>query len=346
MAAPSEYLRARRDAAFRERVEREYDGRHDVLDALWWREHPDAPSPAGEPAPSTRRAELQRVAFARAEPGAADAVPRADRAAAELRRLDAELAEERRAIDAAVAAASVAAATTVTAVTAARPSAAGHSASHPAGPDDEGLDDGVANGSGADGPADIRSAAPSPTASGLGRRRLAGVVAAAFAVAVLGGAAGFGLAQTVAASGGDAAGGDGAPFADAGTALAIFDRPQAPGDQPPLLYNVQLREETLRTLSMPGVPLYVARDIDGDVCVVLVQTNGTYSANCVPDDRFPATGLLIRGSIAVTGRPSQGDQQPQSFVDVEATWLPDGTTVWGQNPETRRSDDPDDPDDD
>lgn len=302
MAAPSEYLRAKRDAEFRDRVARAYDGANDVLDALWWREHPGSPTPAGVESPAARRAELQRAAFAPAAKGSADAVPRADRAAAELAQLDAVLAEEREAIDQAVAEA--------TAV---------------------GTPLAVAD---ADEPPTDEETAPARRPQRV-RRRLAAVAAVGFVLALVGGAVGFTLAQ---ATGGSIAGlgaGGGPPFADASAALAIFDRPSQPADQPPVLYAVQLREETLRTLSMADTPLYVARDIDDDVCIVLVQDNGTYTANCVPPDRFPSTGLLIRGSIAVTGRPSQGDQLPQSFVDVEASWLPDGTTVWGQNPQTR-----------
>lgn len=328
----SEYVRARRDVGFRERVAAGYSGSHEVLDALWWREHPDAATPDGTPSPRARRAELQRVAFAPAARGAADAVPRADRATAELRRLDQSLTEERAAIDRAVEAALTIGGT--------------ERMEGPApGPVGEAPDDAGATG-------DEHPAGGSRSASwwwgrldgsrrhgrGDSRRtpgRRTAAVAAVFAVAVVGGAAGYGLAQLGAGAdgtGSPAAGGE--PFADASSALAIFDRPQQDDDVPPLLYNVQLREETLRTLSMPAAPLYVARDIDDDVCVVLVQTNGTYAANCVPEDRFPSSGLLIRGSIAVTGRPSQGDQLPQSFVDVEATWLPDGTTVWGRNPRT------------
>ncbi|MCS5714034.1 hypothetical protein NVV95_05655 [Herbiconiux sp. CPCC 205716] len=302
MAAPSEYLRARRDPEFRERVARGYHGAHDVLDALWWREHPGSPTPDGVESPAARRAELQRTAYAPAARGAADAVPRADRAAAELAQLDAALDEERRAIDDALAAADT--------PRALLPVAAADA--------EDRADD----------------AAP-PARPQRGRRRLAAVAAAGFVLALVGGAAGFTLA---AVSGGSLPGlgaGRDAPFADPSGALAIFDRPPQPADRPPLLYAVQLREDTLRTLSMAGTPLYVARDIDDDVCIVLVQDNGTYTANCVPPDRFPATGLLIRGSIGVAGRPSQGDQLPLSFVDVEATWLPDGSTVWGQNPQTR-----------
>jgi hypothetical protein len=306
MAAPSEYLRAKRDGDFRERVARAYGGANDVLDALWWREHPGSPTPAGVESPTARRAELQRTAFAPAAKGSADAVPRADRAAAELAQLDAALAKEREAIDRAV--------TLATAV--GTPIAiAGAEADADGAPTDE-------------------EAVPARRPQRV-RRRLAGVAAIGFVLALVGGAVGFTLAQ---ATGGSIAGlgaDGGPPFADATGALAIFDRPSQPADQPPVLYAVQLREETLRTLSMADTPLYVARDIDDDVCIVLVQDNGTYTANCVPPDRFPSTGLLIRGSIAVTGRPSQGDQLPQSFVDVEASWLPDGTTVWGQNPQTR-----------
>jgi hypothetical protein len=326
MAAPSEYLRARRDSAFRERVARGYSGDFVVLDALWWREHPGSPTPEGVAPPTAGRAELQRAAFARAATGGADAVPRADRAAAELARLDETSARERLAIDSAVAAAL--AEGTDAATEAARSAAVGTVAAGPAG-----ADRAAAGPAGAD--AAAHPGTPRSRWPWWPRRRLLVAAGAAFAIALVGGAVGFGLSETSNSNVAGLGPEDGPPFADASAALAIFDRPPQPSDRPPVLYAIQLQEETVRTLSMADIPLYVARDIDDDVCLVLVQTNGTYTANCVPPDRFPSTGLLIRGSIAVTGRPSQGDQLPQSFVDVEASWLPDGTTVWGQNPQTR-----------
>ena len=317
MTTPDEYRRARRDTAFRERVARAYAGSFDVLDALWWREHPDTPTPDGTPPPGTARAHLQRIAFAPtvAEDDGADSVDaalQADRAADELHRLDALLAAERRAIDEAVAAAVAAAAE---AAVAAETSEAAETSGAAAQTGQLGAPSGSAD---------------TPAAPHRRRPRRLLLVTAGIVLALLGSAGGFLIAQTT--SGANAGGGD---FADASSALAIFDRPPQPADQPERLYAVQLREDTLRTLSMPEAPLYVALDIDGNACLVLVQENGTYSANCVPPDRFPATGLLIRGSITVTGRPSQGDPLPQSFVDVEASWLPDGSTVWGPNPATR-----------
>jgi hypothetical protein len=49
-AAPYEHALA--DAAFRERVRLGYVGEHDVLDALWWLEHPDDAGPSGAAPPN------------------------------------------------------------------------------------------------------------------------------------------------------------------------------------------------------------------------------------------------------------------------------------------------------
>lgn len=94
------YQRALDDQEFRSAVEDHYRGSRDVLDALWWRAHPDQASPQGAPAPSGRVRALQRRVFAAdADAAGDDAVHRA------LRELQAEIAGERAAIDDAVRAA-------------------------------------------------------------------------------------------------------------------------------------------------------------------------------------------------------------------------------------------------
>ncbi|MDY7555508.1 hypothetical protein [Cryobacterium sp. 10C3] len=57
---------AQADAALHEVLRRGYPGRHDVLDALWWRAHPLTETPAGRPDPAAELPELQAAVYSRA----------------------------------------------------------------------------------------------------------------------------------------------------------------------------------------------------------------------------------------------------------------------------------------
>jgi hypothetical protein len=88
-AGPSApYERALGDPGFLERVARRYGGRHDLLDALWWLDHPGQPGPSGAAPPLAALAGARRTLYARdTSPGAvarytaAAAVEAADRSA-------------------------------------------------------------------------------------------------------------------------------------------------------------------------------------------------------------------------------------------------------------------------
>jgi len=73
------FERAHSDPAFDAALRGAYRGRHDVLDALWWAAHPLADSAKGLPDPAVEIRALQRAAFARASDPA--------RAAENMRRL-------------------------------------------------------------------------------------------------------------------------------------------------------------------------------------------------------------------------------------------------------------------
>ncbi len=95
-SSSSPFERASADMAYRARVAAAYDGRRDVLDALWWLEHPDEATPSGRPSPYDEVRRLRAAVYG------VDADPRAiDRYGA----LRAELAGEEAAIRSAVRAA-------------------------------------------------------------------------------------------------------------------------------------------------------------------------------------------------------------------------------------------------
>lgn len=58
-------VRCDHDPEFEVRLRNAYDGRHDVLDALWWAAHPLTRTPHGAPDPAGELRELQRAAFSR-----------------------------------------------------------------------------------------------------------------------------------------------------------------------------------------------------------------------------------------------------------------------------------------
>lgn len=93
------YSRARRDPDFLEAVRRGFAGRHDVLDALWWLDHPADAAPDGTPAPVHELRALQRRVFS--ADGGSLGDPEASLALSELQ---AEILAERAAIEDAVAA--------------------------------------------------------------------------------------------------------------------------------------------------------------------------------------------------------------------------------------------------
>jgi hypothetical protein len=64
--APAPYEHALADAAFRDRIGRRYAGAHDLLDALWWVEHPQEPGPSGTAAPVTVLRAVRRSLYDRA----------------------------------------------------------------------------------------------------------------------------------------------------------------------------------------------------------------------------------------------------------------------------------------
>lgn len=91
------YARARDDVDLQEAIRLEL-GASNVLDLLWWREHPDLSTPEGAPSPFSGRDELKRLVYAKGT-GEADRTA----AAAALHDLDGRLTELDARVDAAIA---------------------------------------------------------------------------------------------------------------------------------------------------------------------------------------------------------------------------------------------------
>ena len=100
---------AQTNVHLRVRLRASYRGRHDVLDALWWRAHPSTRSPGGEPDPSTALPELMAEVYSRrgmSEPliefldPVSDRMVRATASGQALRALTIDLTHDAAALDA------------------------------------------------------------------------------------------------------------------------------------------------------------------------------------------------------------------------------------------------------
>ncbi|ARC57777.1 hypothetical protein AS850_11905 [Frondihabitans sp. 762G35] len=298
------YERYRQDARFAAAFRRAYAGRHDPADALFWSGSPDRRGPSGADAPRGARPALLAAAFSREAPAGAAAA-----AAADLARLDADLARDDRDVAAALAlaaAADVAPADDAAAAPAPTPTA-------------------TATATGA--------AAPGAAAPRRAPLRRTTVAALGVVVLVVGAALGWVAAGVVppgdsGAPGGTASAGNSgvSSSTDAGRGLAgvtfvdppEFSVPQGRFDRPEVPIPAYLDPDTFRqvrnygTEPLPsGLAVYYARSASGQDCIAVVTPTKAFSAHCVAGRYFPATGLNLYWSEAA-GSGS-------------VVWLPDST---------------------
>jgi len=337
------YQRARADAALHDRLAAAYSGGEGFTNALWWYAHPDADAPDGTPSPMRRITALEERMYSR------DAHPEsAAEDAAALTALRARFAASRAAVERAIAVASApsavpstsnSSATTGSPASIAPPAsflrssvAPGHPPTTPdRPPSDEGASDDMSAGE--------REEPGAPP-----RVRRWGLPAAAGLVGVLVGA-GIALAAMVPLSQ-EVVGGAGAGATPVATrpgptnvpwALDILARPQDKSDVPPVLYSTWLDISTFRALGGPA-PLYAARDESGHPCLVLVQVDGGYTADCIDDAGFPDSGLEVSGTYlkadpVVSGAGSSADPSSVDatsstandvYAEIDVTWFPSG----------------------
>ncbi|MCY7325487.1 MAG: hypothetical protein LH605_05070 [Microbacteriaceae bacterium] len=338
----SVYYRTPRDEALRvlflveqdparlARLRELYTGRHDVLDALWWRLHPREASPRGVPDPVLERDGLQRQAFSRAGEAAPTLEQRDLITGAEirltadqhrLRELDAHLSEDGRALDAAVArfAGDFPAG-------GAAGSAAGEAAGDPA--------TGASADRGFDAPAPPAPvpATTTPPVQPSWRRRLTASLALGLAALL---AVNIFLAtrleqvsrrldslaqQAIA----DPRARWGEVDASSASALKVFIRAQTINDvypvQLPIAYDLRNVRRLTPEVRTGAFGLYAVLAHPGDVCLVAVLPDLSSSSSCSAVRDFVGNGLVVTFTELVGG----ADRNP---VVREITRRPDGGIV-------------------
>lgn len=284
-----------------------YEGRHDVLDALWWRLHPREPSPRGTPDPLVERDALQRLAFSRQGEGS-PMVEERDPVTGEeirltadelrLRNLDAALLADGAALDAAI---------------------ARFSADFPAT---------------ASGPAEEPPPPAVPVAREPRRRWPVAVLASVLTALLVATAA---LAWKVGETSdrldtlAEAAVADeGERWRDVDTttseALMIFTRTQVLDDMYPLQLPVAYDPRSVRRLrpavTSGSLRLFAVLADPGDVCLIAVLSDLSSASVCSPVREFEEAGLVLAVSIPAADRPRSSPFQPLAST---ITWLPSGT---------------------
>jgi hypothetical protein len=114
-------------------------------------------------------------------------------------------------------------------------------------------------------------------------------------------------------------------------ALAEFSRNQLSGDLPPdTVSDDHFRADSFRLLLTGSIAdwtgrVYAAKDIEGEICVVLVQPDSSYSAGCATPDQFARGGVQVTTNVSITIRADE-DGSESTITGVTATWPANGMT--------------------
>jgi len=278
-----------------------YRGRHGVLDALWWRAHPQLPSPSGARDPAVERDSLARRAYSR-EARPTDPVDLAsadEELVTDAARLDEAIAAMRRA------ASRMAAGDTGHAGRTGPPGATGR-IRHTGG-------SGRPGHTGAE-----RSMALPHRRIALAGAAVLVVIAAGLAVSAANGSLPVGATTRT-----DVTAGDRAP-----DELA---RDRAVGDVPdaalPDGYDLATVRRLLPANDVDGADavgdydLFGARTVDDAVCLVLAFADGGIASSCVSEAEFGSRGVGVTTNVYRQSRASLGTLV---LVPHTVTWSQDG----------------------
>jgi len=306
------YSRAQCDPVFLQEVRAAYDGRHDSLDALWWKSHPADPAPSGALPPSAALSDLQRRVFS------ADGGSLGDHdTTRELRELEAQLSADHRAIQNAIAAAS--------AWRTGRRADPSADTGEPAPAATDGL---------------IETDATSATGAATRTLRSRGpirnlLVAFCIAAALICGAIiGAQMSNTDADASPPASPSvDPKPTAAPLTAALIFKSAQVPSDLPAQPMPETLVRDSFRNLlpaeaSSTRNGIYAARSTSNMICLVALTSESAYVSSCAVESEFPVIGLRVYWSADIDYLTSDG-AAISTPTDLNAVWKPDGSVESG-----------------
>ena len=315
------------DPQFESRLRSVYQGRHDVLDALWWAAHPLTPSPRGIPDPAAELRGLQNAVFSRGR-GESPIIEFADPhtgASVRMREAEHRLQEAQRllAADAAQLSAALIAAEPTVAAAGVRESANVPEASRVSPPERETR---ITPAPAVLAPSSIehnqpareeRGLIPAPSGAAPRARRLllpvlsgvALLAAIVFLPSITGMNPETGGAPTPAPTFSEAPrvrteivrlGSDG----NVSEPLVLLERPATDADRPPDILPMHQPGSYRRLPDLVGhLQLYLARDREDAICLVAFRIDGASISSCVEEALFPDQGIWFNGD----GRYSIGE---------------------------------------
>ena len=282
-------------------MQRRYDGRHDIVSALWWRVHPGTRAPSGLPDPRDERDRLAAVAYGRK--GSAAEL-------AELAELESALARDEAVVDALLErwAAKTTGTTTNEHAT----------ATEPADPAVSLIDAGRTHG------ADAVHAVDDGVGEAPRVPRLRRAVLTTVLVLVLVAATAVLSVRLASAE----ASLSGAPPTSGSDPLARFDLRQAADDVPEVSLPYDYVPTSIRRLLRPDqvglsddYVLYGARTERDEVCLILVFPDENTASSCVSLVEYRRNGVRVSANVLRTSRASLGSLIPVAHT---VTWQSDG----------------------
>ncbi|KQX05089.1 MULTISPECIES: hypothetical protein [unclassified Leifsonia] len=107
-------------------------------------------------------------------------------------------------------------------------------------------------------------------------------------------------------------------------AAVAFARPQGQADVPDIPLGDRFVAGSFRQLLEAGLDtLYLARNVDDEICLIVVIQTQDFAATCSPEADIDASGLQLRWQSMTPYRDLPG--QP-NVSDFAFTWHPDGTS--------------------
>ncbi|RFA18787.1 hypothetical protein B7R25_13765 [Subtercola boreus] len=354
------------DDSARAAVTAGYTGAHDVLDAVWWVEHPLSVSPTGRADPAGELAALKTAAFSRngsaadaaaladaesrlhsdaeaLERAIQDARPVLDAARARLQRVDA-VARTGPVGDPRAGALATPAPATPGAGAGRRPNSRG-----PAVPADHAAP--TTRDSTPTTPDSTPDRSANATAQAWRRRSQLWMFTSLAAGLLLLAGVGLVVVQQLnpqidllragSATGADGTGGAASPTptsSDTGSdpsGLTIFENPELAPAIPPQNIDPYYKPESLRLLGVADSDLtvYAVENRIDQPCLLAVYQDGTQSATCVTKQEFASMGIELRITSLRVTRP--GDPAPyRSIAQDVVFWNPDGSYGVSSSPST------------